>query len=288
VTNSYRPIQARTNRAVRAVASNSISNLESFFLRVFDSVQGRIFDRLLAVSTRGIVVTDGCNFVAGGDNCAYASCQWLPVHRALKDLEPTPSDVFVDLGSGKGKALLIAGRLPYQRVIGVEIDDDLSQYARRNIKLAQQRLRAQELDSITASASEWPFPDEMSVVFMYNPFVGQTFRKVVHRVFESYDRNPRNLYIVYGFPWEHDWLLSTGRVVVDSVRPNTWPARLRWWQSGDVIVSYRVVGVGEERGSDSLPHRWMGSHRAAQRWSAPNGHRFIMGAPGQKTLYSRP
>lgn len=286
MTNSHPPVQAKTCSAIRIAASKSFSMLESLILRAFDSAQGRIFDRWLGVSTRGIIVTQDCNFVSGGDNCAYASCQWLPVRRALKELAPKPSDVFVDLGSGKGKALLIAGRLPYQRVIGVEIDDELSQYARRNIELAQQRLRAQEVDSIAASVLEWPFPDEMSVVFLYNPFIGETFRMVVRRVFESYDQRPRNLHIVYFYPWEHDWLLSTGRVIVDSVRPCTWPARPRWWQSGDVIVSYRVVGVEEEHGSDSLHHRSIRPHRATQRWSTPNGHRFTASAPGQETLYS--
>lgn len=287
MTNTRPRVQAKTCSPIRIAASKSFSMLESFILRAFDSAQGRIFDRWLGVSTRGIIITQYCNYVSGGDNCAYASCQWLPVRSALKELTPKPSDVFVDLGSGKGKTLLIAGRLPYQRVIGVEIDDELSQHARRNIELAQPRLRAQQVDSIAASVLEWPFPDEMSVVFLYNPFIGETFRMVVRRVFESYDQRPRKLHIVYFYPWEHDWLVSTGRVIVDSVRPCTWPARLRWWQSGDVIVSYRVVGVGEERGPDSLPHRSIRSHRAAQRWSAANGHRFTMSAPGQQALHSR-
>lgn len=285
MTNLHRPIQEKTNSAIRMMAAKWIFNLESFFLGIFDSVQGRIFDRVFTVSTRGVLVTEDSNFVIGGDNCAYAGCQWLPVRQALKNLAPQPSDVFVDLGSGKGKALLIAARLPYRRVVGVEIDDKLSQYARRNMKLAHPRLRARQVDSITANVLEWPIPDETSVVFMYNPFVGQTFRTAMQQIFHSYDRRPRNLHIVYRYPWEHDWLLSTGRVVVESVRPSTWPARIRWWQSGDVIVSYRVVGISEKSQCDSLPRR---PNQAILRWSRPNAHRFIMNAPGQETLYSRP
>lgn len=288
MTNLYRRIQAKTNSAIRMMGSKWIFNRGSFFLGIFDSAQSRIFDCLLRVSTRGIFVTKDSNFVIGGDNCAYAGCQWLPLRRALKDLEPKPSDVFVDLGSGKGKALLIAGRLPYRRVVGVEIDDKLSQYARHNIKLAHPRLRAQQVDSVTANVLEWPIPDETSLIFMYNPFIGQTFRTAMGQIFQSYDRKPRDLHIVYGYPWEHDWLLSTGRVVVENVRPSTWQARLRWWQSGDVIVSYRVVGISERRQSDSLPRRFTRPNQAVRRWSRPNAHRFTMNAPGQETLYSQP
>jgi SAM-dependent methyltransferase len=288
MTNSDRPTRGLKIGVIKAVASKSAFKLGSLFLFVCDSAQGRIFDRLIRVSTRGIIVTESSNFVAGGDNCAYAGCQWVPVSRALKDLALKPSDVFVDLGSGKGKALLIAGRLPYKRVIGVEVDDELSQCAKRNIKLAQSRLRTHQVDIITASVLEWPLPDETSVVFMYNPFIGQTFRAVARQVFESYDRMPRNLHIVYEYPWEHDWLMSTGRVVVDSVRPSTWPARLRWWQTADVIVSYRVVGVGKEGRSESSPHRLTRRHRAVQCWAGSTGQRFTISAPGQKTIYSSP
>ena len=32
---------------------------------------------------------------------------------------------------------------------------------------------------------------------MFNPFIGRTFRRAIGQTFESYDRNPRTLYIVY-------------------------------------------------------------------------------------------
>ena len=286
MANTYQSIRTKAGNTVQTVMPGPIFKFASFCRTSLDSAQDRIFDRLLGVSTRENIITDGSVFTSGGDNCPYGRSQWLPVRRALKDLRPGRSDVFVDLGSGKGKTLLIAGLLPYRRVVGVEIDEELSQCARRNINKAQPRLRAQEVDSITAGVLDWPIPDEASVVFMFNPFIGQTFRTAVGQIFESYDRRPRTLHIVYRYPWEHDWLLSTDRVVVDGVRPGNWPARPRWWQSGHVIVSYRVVGVSEGSQSGSLPRRLIRPHRAIQRWSRPNGHRFTMSAPGKQTLYS--
>ena len=60
--------------------------------------------------------------------------------------------------------LLIAARLPFRRALGVEIDDEVSHYARRNIKCARPRLLAKEVNSITANVPEWPIPDETSVI----------------------------------------------------------------------------------------------------------------------------
>jgi len=286
--NLRRPIRPKIANTLEAVAPRRIPRLASLCVGLAYGAQNRIFDRLFGVSTKDISITEGSIFTVGGENCPYSGCQWLPVLRALKDLAPEPTDVFVDLGSGKGKALLIAGRLPYRRVIGVEIDDDLSRRSRRNVRQARSRLRAQEVDSITASVLEWRIPDEASVIFMYNPFIGQTFRAAVGQILASFDRRPRELHIVYGYPWEHDWLVSTGRVVVDNVRPSNWPALPRWWHSGEVIISYRVVGVSAESEPGSLPRRSIRPHRAIRHWSGPNGHHWTMSAPGGEAQYSCP
>jgi SAM-dependent methyltransferase len=254
----------------------------------FYGAQQRLFDVLLGVSTRGTTAAGDTDPGAVGDNCHYQGCGWLSVRRALKDLGPGPSDVFVDLGSGKGKALLIAGRLPYKRVVGVEIDAGLSRHATRNLQRARRRLRAETVECLTASVTDWPVPDDASVIFMFNPFVGHTFRAALAEVFASYDRNPRILHIVYEHPWEHDELLSTGRVVVNNVRSATWPGLARWWARGDVIVTYRVVdSVAGRQLEWRRPHGVLRPRRAVRRWSGPNGHNFSASVPGSAQILTK-
>jgi SAM-dependent methyltransferase len=259
------------------------------YARAVESIEQRVFDRLLGVSTRGTVYTNDTLTATGSDNLFYDNCGWLPVRRALKDLAPGPADVFVDLGSGKGQALLIAGQLPFRRVVGVEIYDELAQFAKRNIERIRSRLRAQEVDTVTANVLDWPLPDDASVIFMYNPFIGETFRTVMSHVFESYDRRPRNLHIIYVIPWEHNWLLSTGRVVVDNIRPWRLPAFPFWWRRGLVIVSYRVVGPMESsQFQPQLPPRISWQRRQAIRtWADPNDFCFSVTQPGRQTVFSR-
>jgi SAM-dependent methyltransferase len=257
--------------------------------RAAESIEQRVFDRVLGVSTRGVNYTDDTLTTTGSDNLFYDNCGWLPVRRALKDLAPGPNDVFVDLGSGKGQALLIAAQLPFRRVVGVELYDALCECANRNIERARPRLQTQDVVSLTANVLDWPIPDDASVVFMYNPFVGETFRAVAGRIFESYDRRPRTLHIVYTIPWEHNWLLSTGRVVVDNVRPWRFPAFPLWWRRGLVIVSYRVVEPEQGRQvASQLPRRIFGQRRQAMRsWAGPNPFCFGVSQPGRQTVFSR-
>ena len=254
---------------MRDAVPKPIISIASLIMRFMEIAEERVFGHLLGVSASGNELANS----SGEESWSYEGCQWLPVWRVLKGLGAGPSDVFVDLGSGKGKALLIAGRLPYQRVIGVEIDKEFCNYSERNVRQARNRLRAQEVNVVTANVLEWSIPDETSVIFMYNPFTSQTFHTALNRIFASYDRNPRALHIVYSYPWEHEWLLSTGRVVVDNVRPSQWPARPRWWQSGKVMVSYRVVRGGG-RYEPRRAHRLLTSGQAMRRWSNPGGAGF--------------
>ncbi len=99
------------SKARRAVYAASLQAAE---------LQQRVFERRLGVSTSGHDYLDDEMDTERG---FYEGCQWVPVSRALRALRPGPEDVFVDLGSGKGQAMLIAGRLPYGRVLGVELGE---------------------------------------------------------------------------------------------------------------------------------------------------------------------
>jgi SAM-dependent methyltransferase len=246
-----------------------------FFFSNLYALEQRFFDLYLGTSTAAPQLTSLDFFQTGSDSWPYEGCQWPALRHALNELNPTDSDVFVDLGSGKGKALLMAGLLPYQRVVGVELDAAIAECAQRNLERARPRLKAAVVDSEISNAAEWPIPENASTIFMFNPFFGDTFRKVASRIFDSYDRNPRRLHIVYEHPWEHDWLMSTGRVVVENVRSSTWPSRRQWWESGDVIVTYHVTGAGGQAGSARcLAGARSTISKGMQRWDGPNGHRF--------------
>src|SRR5438105_15577545 len=69
----------------------------------------------------------------------YRPTSWLVLHRLLRDLDVDERDVFVDIGSGMGRVVLMAARRPFKRVIGIERSAELVEVARMN--LAQSRRR---------------------------------------------------------------------------------------------------------------------------------------------------
>lgn len=113
---------------------------------------------------------------------------------ALKLLnEDLRSFIFVDLGCGKGRALIIAARLGFRQVIGVEFVGELAAAARRNLQIAG-IANAVVLDG---DAAEYSFCDGDLIVYLFNPFEEEVVRAVVANL-----NRPRSgkLYVIYANP----------------------------------------------------------------------------------------
>jgi hypothetical protein len=212
----------------------------------------------------------------------HAPSAWLPTLLAFRRLRLGPGDVLADIGAGKGGALLLAASQPVRRVIGVELVDEFAQEAQRNLELNSARVRARETEVVTADALEWRVPDDLTVVYLYSPFIGELFAQVMRRLYEAHDRAPRPLRLVYNFPFEHDRLLDSGRAQVLDVCPATWPRTLGWWRREEVIVTY---GIGD--GPFPRPRGLRAPDAALKHWSGRNDTEFQLIQPGKPTLSSK-
>jgi SAM-dependent methyltransferase len=121
---------------------------------------------------------------------------------------------FVDIGSGKGRAILLAAEYPFQRVIGVELLPELDRIARENIRrVAQAKGAGIPVQSVCGDATEFAFPEEPLVVFLFHPLPETAFRKVIANLGESLDRRPRRAHVVYANPVFEMILAAGGKFV---------------------------------------------------------------------------
>lgn len=105
---------------------------------------------------------------------------------------------FIDFGSGKGRALLIASDYPFRKIIGVEFAPALHQIANSNIahyKSPTQKCR--NIESICVDATSYELPDENIVAFLYTPFKPPVLSVVVNRLMTSVREFPRELVIAF-------------------------------------------------------------------------------------------
>ena len=197
-----------------------------------------LFDRRYRVDTDGVIGVDQLGF----DDPRFVRYQpagvWA-LRRILRPRDVSEDDVFVDFGSGKGRVVLQAAlHYPFRRVYGVELSEQLHRVAQRNVEQSRDRLRCRDVQLVTADVRDFEIPDDVTIAFFFNPFVGEVFDTVITRLLNSVDRRPRPLRIIYGNPREEETLLRTGRIRPIRTSRGWRPGR-EWSRSN----SYRMYAV---------------------------------------------
>ena len=112
---------------------------------------------------------------------------------------------FVDLGCGKGRALLMAAELPFQRVIGVELLPELYRVALENVDKALARtddaaLACRDVKAVLGDARDFEFPAGPLVLFMFNPLPEAALKQVIDELERSLSEESRELRVLYHNP----------------------------------------------------------------------------------------
>lgn len=128
------------------------------------------FDRKYGVETSKLVQfvpTDSRNSSHGNRYSASSEAviRWCIENSGM----PVETTSFVDVGSGKGRALIIATFYPFKKIIGVEYSQELAKICGTNL----QKLGLEDkAEVVVGDAAEYRFPDGNLLVFLYNPFDG--------------------------------------------------------------------------------------------------------------------
>src|SRR5215212_9415163 len=78
--------------------------------------------------------------------------------------------VFVDLGAGKGRAVLVAAQFPFKQILGIEYSPSLVDSMKTNIaSYRNPQQRCFDLDAILQDATEFDLPLDPLVLFCHHP-----------------------------------------------------------------------------------------------------------------------
>jgi SAM-dependent methyltransferase len=111
---------------------------------------------------------------------------------------------FIDLGSGKGRALLMAAEYPFRRILGVELLPQLNRIAQENLrKYKSGKQKSFNLKAACGDACTFVFPPEPTVLYLFNPLPESGLKQVLGNLEQSLDECSRQVYVLY-----HDPLLE--------------------------------------------------------------------------------
>jgi SAM-dependent methyltransferase len=102
----------------------------------------------------------------------------------LADPERGPAAYsFVDIGAGKGRALLLASELPFRKVIGVELSAELAAIAQANVERWSRVAEARSaIHVLNQDALQFCWPRTSLLAFLYNPFACELVEQLLERL----------------------------------------------------------------------------------------------------------
>ncbi len=163
----------------------------------FDFIYGTDTSRRIP---REEIETDSENIV----HCVnYGASKAMPFMRLMRRLNLPKDGVFVDLGSGKGRALMLAARYGFRKVIGIEFSGALCDKARVNLQrfLSKCPSRSQ-LEVIESDVTKYRLRDDETVFFMLDPFKAPVLTEVLQNIRASVEKHPRIVWLIYSVPRE--------------------------------------------------------------------------------------
>lgn len=167
-----------------------------------ENPRSRAYDRRHRVETAREELLSNMGVAADSvdrGNYAYrVTWGWL-IKKAMAQLDiDHPRYSFIDYGSGKGKAMLMASDYPFKTIIGLEYAKRLHDIAVDNCRTYHSpNQQCHSLEPVLGDALHYEPPAGPIVCFMCNPFDEATLRSVFNRWRTRYESGDREMRILY-------------------------------------------------------------------------------------------
>jgi precorrin-6B methylase 2 len=199
------------------------------------------FERPAGIETASIVRLHELG-LAARNRVDYHPTPWLALRRVLSEHSVSQDDVFIDFGCGKGRVIFQAAMYPFRRIIGVELSRELADIARGNIERSLTKFKCRNVEVVNQDVLDYEVPDDVTVVYFFNPFKGEIFAAVLDKLLASLRRRPRELTIIYMDAAEEQALLESGARLVAATR-GLRPTRK--WSHENSIRVYKLGAPAE-------------------------------------------
>jgi SAM-dependent methyltransferase len=166
---------------------------------------GRRFDAERGVVTQALLFLGELDADAIGEAMAHAThYEPVPIPDFHALLDEVPLDVirrstFVDVGSGLGRAVLLAMERPFKQIVGVEVSAALHETARENLRNARGfEPLCRDVRLVCGDARGFSYPPGDLIAFLFNPFDDVALRDTLARI--AARDSPGETWLLYHTP----------------------------------------------------------------------------------------
>lgn len=184
----FRTFNSIRDKGLLRTLQSIISVLEDFY-----------FEMKYGVSTSSIVRREDLDI---SETSKEHSEEYMPTRirhfrLLIKELKLPENSVFVDMGSGKGRVLLMASLHKFKHITGVEISSQLCEIAKNNIAKFEKTLkRSSQIKIVNEDVLKYNIKNDENVFYFYNPFDNFVMEKIIDRITRSLNDNPRKVWLI--------------------------------------------------------------------------------------------
>ncbi len=150
----------------------------------------------------------------------YMPLNYFVLDNLMKQVIKFPGNkTFLDIGCGKGRAISVAAYYGFEKIIGIDFSQELCDDAINNINRIKDKFYAATVFTvINADAFEYDIPDDITTIFLFNPFDKVITYGVVENIMASFKNNPRTIRILYANPQYKALFFDEGFVEIYHVK----------------------------------------------------------------------
>jgi tRNA1(Val) A37 N6-methylase TrmN6 len=165
--------------------------------------EGR-YERLFGIKTMLVKKSDDA------DNFHYQGASYLILLELFKKLPDTVKNKnFIDIGSGKGRALFCAEYSGFNNLTGVELDKELVAIANENINRYLLKRKESHFKFVCENALTFHIPENTAVFYFFNPFSEKIMSEVEKNISAYQKQNNCEIFIIYVNPqFKNVWVNS--------------------------------------------------------------------------------
>jgi hypothetical protein len=216
----WRICNAAENRFGRvAIVKRLCVSIQSALFGIQVSLDSR-FDKTHGTDTSGVIALKDLEIKSGN----IQEGNWygpMPVKVFRQIMNNLRVDVdkyeFVDLGSGKGRVLLLASDYAFRKITGVEFASELHTTAAKNVGIFERDTGGPgRIKALCMDAAEFPIPEVPVVLFFHSPFKGLVMERVLGNILTSFAAHPREIVLIF---------YGTNPQSIDLLKATRWPYR---------------------------------------------------------------
>jgi SAM-dependent methyltransferase len=138
----------------------------------------------------------------------YQPVNYYTAERLFKSIEEQDLEgSFLDVGCGKGRVLAIAAEHGFTDVIGIDFSPKLCHEAVSLAEILEEKHADVAITIDCLDARDYDLPENVSVIFLFNPFDEMVMTDFVEKVLQSLKEFPRRLKVLYANPQcKKQWL----------------------------------------------------------------------------------